>query len=145
MSKKHWYLKVIFHALDICKVNEWLFYCCHCDQLAVPKKDQKSLLAFITELAGALRLAGISNSKSVGRPKNRSSSPTPSVDRKDAVRKPFPAVRYDLHDHFPNFNEKRFRCHYCPSGYSDIYCRKCNMVLCLQKDNNCIYLFHHQL
>ena len=33
--------------------------------------------------------------------------------------------------------------HHC--GYSNIYCRKCNMVLCLRKDNNCFYLFHHQL
>ena len=79
------------------------------------KKDQKSLLAFITEFAGALRLAGKSNSKSVGRPKNRSLSPTPSVGRKAAVAKPFPDVRYDLHDHFPDFNEKRDRCRYCPS------------------------------
>ena len=61
MSKKRWYLKVIFHALDICKVSGWLFDCRHCDQLAVPKKGQKSLLAFITELAGTLRLAGKSN------------------------------------------------------------------------------------
>ena len=61
MSKKRSYLKVIFHVLDICKVNGWLFYRCHCDQLAVPIEDQNSLLAFITELAGTLRLAGKSN------------------------------------------------------------------------------------
>ena len=58
MSKKRWYLTVIFLALDTCKVSGWLFYRRHCDQLAVPKKDKKSLLSFITELAGALRLAG---------------------------------------------------------------------------------------
>ena len=81
----------------------------------------------------------------MGRPKNRYLSRTPSVGRKAAVAKPFLDVRFDLHDHFPDFNEKRGRCRYCPNGYSNIYCRKCNMVLCLRKDNNCFYLFHHQL
>ena len=46
----------------------------------------------------------------MGRPKNRSLSPTTSVGRKAAVAKPFPDVRYDQHDHFPDFNEKRGRC-----------------------------------
>ena len=64
------------------------------------------MLAFITELAGALRLAGKSNSKSVGGPKNQSLSPTPSVGRKAAAAKPCPDVRYDLHDHFSDFNRR---------------------------------------
>ena len=39
MSKKRWCLKLIFDALDICKVNGWVFYRRLCDQLAFPKKD----------------------------------------------------------------------------------------------------------
>ena len=29
---KRWYLKILFHLLDICKVNGWLLYRCHCVQ-----------------------------------------------------------------------------------------------------------------
>ena len=61
MVKKRWHPKVILHALDICKINGKLLYRRHCDQQAVPKKGQKSLLAFISDLAVALRLAGKSN------------------------------------------------------------------------------------
>ena len=30
MTKKRWYLKIIFHIVDICKVNGWLLYRRHC-------------------------------------------------------------------------------------------------------------------
>ena len=99
MSKKRWYLKVIFHALDICKVSGWLFYCRHCDQLAVPKKRSKIIACIHYRACWGTRLAGKSNLKLVGRPKNRSLSP--SVVRKAGVAKTFPDVRYDLRDHFP--------------------------------------------
>ena len=95
MVEKRWHLQVIFHALDICKIKGWLLYCRYCHEQAVPKTDQKSLLAFISELVGALKLAG----KSVARAKNQSLSPTPSVGKKAVVATPFPDVRYDLHDH----------------------------------------------
>ena len=62
MDKEGWYFKVIFHALDICKINGWLIYRRHRDQEAVLKQDQKSLLAFVSELVEALRLARKSNS-----------------------------------------------------------------------------------
>ena len=62
MDKERWYFKVIFHALDICKINGWLIYRRHGDQEAVPKQDQKSLLAFVSELVEALTLARKSNS-----------------------------------------------------------------------------------
>ena len=40
-------------------------------------------------MVGALRLAGKSNLKSVGRPKTQSLSPTPSVSKKDVTAKLF--------------------------------------------------------
>ena len=51
MVKKCWYLKVIFHALDIWKINGWLLYRYHRDHQAVPK-GQNTLLAFISQLVG---------------------------------------------------------------------------------------------
>ena len=52
MVEKRWHLQVIFHALDICKIKGWLLYRRYCHEQAVPKTDQKPLLAFISELAG---------------------------------------------------------------------------------------------
>ncbi|XP_057308224.1 piggyBac transposable element-derived protein 3-like [Hydractinia symbiolongicarpus] len=38
---KCWYLKVVFHRVDICKVNSWLLYRRYADQLKIPKKGEK--------------------------------------------------------------------------------------------------------
>ncbi|XP_004211012.1 piggyBac transposable element-derived protein 3 [Hydra vulgaris] len=54
IKTKRWYLKVFFHCLDIAKVNGWLFYRRHCDQLKVPKKSQMSLLKFTSDVASGL-------------------------------------------------------------------------------------------
>ena len=37
MVKKRWKLMVIFHALDICKINGWLLFRHHCDRQAAHK------------------------------------------------------------------------------------------------------------
>ena len=37
MVKRRWHFEVIFHALNICKINGWLLYRRQCDQQAVPK------------------------------------------------------------------------------------------------------------
>ena len=133
-TKKRWYLKLIFHTVHICKVNGWLLYHRFCDQQQIPKKAQKPLLRFITDLTHALQFSG--KSKSVGRPNKRSLSPKPAVGKKAVVAKPVIDVRYDVVDHFPEFGEKRGRCRYCPDGYSSVYCKKCFMVLYLRKDKN---------
>ena len=41
MTKMHWYLKIIFHIVDICKVNG--------------SKHQMSLLSFVIDVSLALR------------------------------------------------------------------------------------------
>ena len=38
IKTKRWYLKVLFHSIDIAKVNAWLIYRHHCKQLKVSKK-----------------------------------------------------------------------------------------------------------
>lgn len=143
MVKKCWYLQVIFQALDINKINELLLYRCLLWSKSSSKKNIyiKTLLALILELTGALRVTEKSNSELAGRPKHWPLSLTPSVGKKAAVAKLLLDVRYDLHNHFLDFNEKRGRC-YRPSGYNNIYCRKCNNVLCSRKSSTCFYLFY---
>ena len=136
-TKKHWYLKLIFHMVHICKVNGWLLYRSFCDQQRILKKTQKPLLTLITDLAHALQLSG--KSKSVGRSRKRSLSPQPAVGKKAAIAKPVS----DAVDHFPEFGEKRERCRYGLDGYNSVYCKKCSMVLCLRKNKSYFSEFHH--
>ena len=54
VKTKRWYIKVLFHCVDIAKVNAWLLYKRHCMQLETPKRKQKSLLKFISEISHSL-------------------------------------------------------------------------------------------
>ena len=58
IKSKRWYLKVLFHCVDIAKVNVWLLYRRHCDQQKVPKKSQMLLLKFTSSIALALTKSG---------------------------------------------------------------------------------------
>ena len=58
ITSKRWYLKVLFHCVDIAKVNVWLLYRRHCDQQKVPKKSQMLLLKFTSSIALALTKSG---------------------------------------------------------------------------------------
>ena len=55
MIKKRCYLKIIFHIVDICKVNGWLLYRGHCKQNSIASNHQNSLLSFVTDVSLALR------------------------------------------------------------------------------------------
>ena len=55
MTKKRWYLKIIFHIVDVCKVNGWLLYCRHCKQNSIESKHQMPLLSFLTDVSLSLR------------------------------------------------------------------------------------------
>ena len=49
-----WYIKVFWHLVDIAKVNGWLLYRRHCDQIGIPKRSRMTLLNFTKELSEAL-------------------------------------------------------------------------------------------
>ena len=55
MIKNRCYLKIIFHIVDICKVNGWLLYRGHCKQNSIASNHQNSLLSFVTDVSLALR------------------------------------------------------------------------------------------
>ena len=71
------------------------------------KKNQKSLLAFISELTGALRLAGKSNSKLMFVSNSKRW-------QECCCRQAVPDEIYNLHDHFLDFHEKKGTCCYWP-------------------------------
>ena len=139
VAKKRWYLKVIFHALDIWEIDGCLLFHRHCDQQEDQQKRMKNhcLNSFQIYLVNSDLWERYKNdSQLVGRPEKWSFFPTPNVGKKATIANPFPDIRYDLHGHFPDFNDKRRRCLYCPKWFSNIYCWIC-------KDGNWLYLFHH--
>ena len=54
MKTKRWYMKLLVHCADICKVNAWLLYTRYATQLSISKKKQLTLVQFTTKVAGGL-------------------------------------------------------------------------------------------
>ena len=93
-----WYIKVFWHMVDIAKVNAWLLYRHHQNQLGVPKKRQKTLLTFSKEIADGLLFANKSvneNGKNRGRPKRQSIEVARPGGKKPAIAVPCGNIRFD--------------------------------------------------
>ena len=64
---RRWYLRVVVHLLDICKVNSWLLY----RRYAIPVRRQMKLDEFASKIANALIYRGKPSDRPVARPKKR--------------------------------------------------------------------------
>lgn len=62
---KSFYLRIVYHVIDMCTVNAWLLYRRHCKQMNI--KKTLSLLQFKTDLTHVLLLSGNKTPKR-GRP-----------------------------------------------------------------------------
>lgn len=142
MKCHRWYIYIWHHTLHIAVVNAWLLYRRHSEQIRDCDRHMP-LKEFQMSIAESLIL----RDRRVGR--------TSFIDHLSVSRKrPFvsapvqPEVRYDLLDHFPIFAEKRSRCKLCPAGakngFTYIKCGKCQVFLCLNRERNCFYEFHHK-
>ena len=139
---KRWYLKVFFHCVDISKVNAWLLYRRHCQQLGIPKSKQLSLLKFTTSIAsGMIRAKSIINS--VGRPsKRRESTAGESSKKAPSIPSPIADVRFDHTSHWPEYKPIKRKCKLCKTGQNRVYCLKCGVCLCLSNERNCFLAYH---
>ena len=79
MKTRRWYIKIFWHLVDIAKVNAWLLYRRHREQLEIPKKQELPLLDFVLEISEGfissnkvVRREATSNKQ--GRPSKRRSS-----------------------------------------------------------------------
>ena len=148
VKTKRWHLLLIFHCVDIAKVNAWLLYRRFCNQLSIPAKQQMPLLKFVSKLSNALIKAGKlgTNTARAGRPSKRrsvgSDSEAPKKGRAPVVALPTQDSRYDQCHHWPEHKEQKNRCRLCKTGYSRVYCEKCHISLCLTSNRNCFRDFH---
>ena len=143
IKTKRWYLKVLFHCVDIAKVNAWLLYRRHCEQSNIAKKKQLALLSSTTQIASAL-INAYSTQKPVtpGRPPKRKVVTTPPPQRSRPQAIPVDDARSDQTSHWPEYRTKKSRCRYCSVGQSRVYCQKYNLCLCMNGDRNCFVDFH---
>lgn len=104
-------IKLIFHCLEIAKVNAWLLYCMHCTQKNVQKSKVKWLKKFTSESACGFANAEKDPSRTVGQPK-RSISPKPPTCRKPSVPAPTD-VHFGKIAHWPDNNGACNKCKLC--------------------------------
>lgn len=154
MKTRRWYIKIFWHLVDIAKVNAWLHYRRHCEQLEIPKKRELSLLDFVLEIAESLTTTNKvvpmeMTSGKQGRPSKRRSAEEAShssavkVGRKPTTPLPPNDTRYDQLGHWPNPTKgNRSRCRFCKDGFSQIFCSKCQVCLCLREGKNCFVDYH---
>ena len=140
---KRWYLKVLFHCVDIAKVNAWLLYRRHCEQLGTPKRRQLSLLKFTIAIASAL-IHSRTLVSGVGRPLKRKSSGGYGSNSKKVPTAPSPIddIRFDHVSHWPEYKPDKRKCKLCKIGQSRVYCIKCKVCLCLSNERNCFLKYH---
>lgn len=142
VKTKRWYIKVLWHLIDICKVNAWNLYRRHFAQLNLPKQKMLSLCQFSTQLGQALMYSNKFFAGSQrGRPSKRASSASIKPSKRATVATPCQDVRYDNIAHWPEPVDQKQRCRNC-QAYSRTKCTKCKLALCLVKDRNCFQDFH---
>ncbi len=139
IRSKKWYMRIVYYCFDLAVVNAWLLYRRH----MIQHKENKFLRLkdFRCSIALALCKAGKGSKKRRGRPSLEDNSKS-KKRQKTAAPQPIYDVRYDEIGHWPATGEKKQRCKYCPKGYTRIYCCKCMVGLCLNKNNNCFKQYH---
>lgn len=139
---RRYYLRIVFHIIDMCVVNAWLLYRRHCTQL---KEDNvMCLLKFKMIITHSLLLSGkIKNTPKRGRP---SKTPSPAEKRRLFANRPVDDVRYDNIGHWqiPVEVAKKQRCKLCIKAYTTTMCSKCNIYLCYTTKRNCFFTFHNK-
>ncbi|XP_050293817.1 piggyBac transposable element-derived protein 3-like [Anthonomus grandis grandis] len=149
IRSKKWTLRVTMHMIDFALVNSWLEYKKDCQPCNVPKKKIMDLLDFRMTIAESLIKMGQKvPSDKRGRPSSSFSATSPAsphpVKRKVETR-PLVEVQFDRVDHMPQFDDKKeaTRCKVAEcKGRSHVFCEKCRVHLCINKNRNCFLTFH---
>jgi hypothetical protein len=110
VQSKKYYLKIIFHLIDLSIVNGWLLYRKYCSHHRLPKNEILSLLKFRTKIAEALlKPVVLQRPTQRGRPaasfrkkQKNSTNNTLAI----SARLPADDIRLDRFQHWPNSTTK---------------------------------------
>lgn len=139
---KRFYLRIIFHLLDMSIVNAWLLYKRHCALRR--EKKHKPLVEFRSEVARALMTAGKTSTRKRGRPSAAENVDEPPARQPKRARVVLPVTdaRFDKVGHWPGHFAKKQRCAVCKTAKSRVRCNKCKVALCLTSDKNHFEQYH---
>lgn len=141
IRSRKWTIRMITHAIDLALINAWIEYKQQAELLGVDKKRILDLLGFRQSVGESLIYS--KNSTKRGRPSAQEEQP--AQKKKKVEIKPLNEMRFDGVDHFPQYDDKkdntRCKLEEC-KGKTHIYCKKCNVHLCILKDRNCFTIFH---
>lgn len=153
IRSKKWPNKIFFHFLDLCVVNAWILWRKNSDVYM-------ALFDFKMAVAEHFCKVGKTYNKKKGRPASNTGTPkstkrtsdsgpsTPTSIQQKKVKKslarptPLNEVRKDSVDHLPEWKSARQQCHNDCKFRSFVFCSKCGVYLCLNKDRNCFMSFH---
>ena len=152
IRSRKWPLRMFTHAIDLTCSNAWIEYREKATNLGIPKKNILDLLGFRAYIAKALIICEKPQIKKKGRPSScvspsqSNSTTTASVNSRAITEvRPIRDVQFDQIGHFPEFDNRNFasRCKNLEcKGQSRVKCVKCNVHLCLNKNNNCFLNYH---
>lgn len=166
MRTKKWPVRAFSHFVDLVVVNCWVMYTRCCVQESIKAKDKLGLLQYRLNLAKAMMkfdggkvYQDFSHHGSKTRPTTSVSATTilnsesgasgclnepPTKKHRAVVPHPQPEIRLDNVGHLPRFVDSKFasKCRHpkCSSRCRTI-CTKCNIYLCILK-NNCFEQYH---
>ena len=132
---KRWYVKMLFHLVDIAKVNAWLMYKRFCEQWGIPKRKMMPLLEFAIELSSSLINTGRTSVIRCWKDKKTQIGQVPVKRRQGrafTIPTPDRESRYDHLGHWPEYRQSRRKYRFCPALVR-VYCKKCEVALFIAK------------
>ena len=156
-----WYIRIFFWVLSSCVVQGWILYKRDCEALQIPERNRLDLLDFTNSIGEALLKCDTvvpSDVRKRGRPRMDQEVQEPEVQdpgvqvttpKKRLYRRIHvpDEVRYDCLNHWPQILSNtedevtRKRCVVC-SKKSRTYCTKCEVSLCIKRNENCFIKYH---
>lgn len=143
IRSRKWTLRMITHFVDFAIVQSWIEYKIDCDQSGIPKRKVMDLLAFRMQLTNELVYSTAVVKRTGGRINLDDIRSNRNNFEKSREHRTPESIRYDKHDHFPEYSTKRLKCKLesCKMQ-SHCFCTKCNVHLCFNKNNNCFAKYH---
>jgi len=135
-KSRKYYTRIVYYLFSVCVNNAWILH----------KKNNPSnklllrdfILSVSESLINARKLSGKKfNFCRTVTPKPKNISSSSCIANKD--------TRFDKLDHWVDLvkeNNQRKRCKLCGVTTTS-RCIKCNVFLCLVRDKNCFYIYHH--
>lgn len=142
IRSKKWTLRMMTHFIDFSIIQSWIEYKMDCKKAGIPTKEVMDLLAFRLKLSKQLVYYQTASKRSARITLDEVRSKHLRQEKSRECRTD-EEVRYDGYFHYPKYSEKRLRCKLETCNVkSQVICSKCDVHLCLNKNNNCFYEYH---